>query len=62
MTLYLNFRGTFANFDTPKPSGFYLLYFGNFCSFSFKFELDVDGFGSRRGADNSGVDSILPEF
>ena len=33
---------------------------GNFCSFLFKFELDVDCFGSRRGADCSEVVSTLP--
>ena len=33
---------------------------GNFCSFLFKFELDVDTFGSRSGADDSEVVSSLP--
>ena len=32
---------------------------GNFCSFLFTFELDVDSFGSRRAADYSEVVSTM---
>ena len=35
------------------------LFSGNICSFLFKFELDVDSFGSRSGADYSEVVSTL---
>ena len=34
-------------------------FLGNFCSIVFKFELDVNIFGSRRGADDSKVVSAI---
>ena len=64
MSLYLNFRGTFTN------SGGHTKFF-NFLPvklnshpeisvrFLFKFQLDVDSFGSRRGVDDSEVVSAI---
>ena len=65
MSPYLNFRGTFANSGGHTNSICFLPVklkhlTGNFCSFLFTFELHVDSFGSRRGADYSEVVSTLP--
>ena len=45
------FLGTHQNFQI-LPVKLNSLY-GNFCSFIFKFELNVDSFGSRSGVDDS---------
>ena len=57
---YLNFRGTFANSGGHTKSIWFLpvkwiQFSGNFSSSFFRFELDVDSLGSRRGADYSEV-------
>ena len=60
MSLYLNFRGTFTNCGGHTKS-FKCLptklnsYPEISVHFLFKFELDVDRFGSRRGVDDSEV-------
>ena len=62
MSLYLNFRGTFTNSWGHAKSFKFLpvkYLFVNFCSFLFKFELDVDSFGSRRGVDDSEAVSAI---
>ena len=64
VSLYLNFRGTFTN------SGGHTKFFkilpiklNSYPEISvhllFKFELDVDSFGLRRGVDDSGVISVI---
>ena len=64
MSLYLNFRGTFTNSGGHTKSLKFLSVKLNSCPdfsvhFLFKFELDVDSFGSRRGADDSEVVSAI---
>ena len=60
MSLYLNFRGTFTNSGGHTKS-FNILpvnlnsYPESSVHFLFKFELDVDSFGSRGGVDDSEV-------
>ena len=64
MSLYLNFRGTFTN-SGGHTKFFKLLpvklnsYPESYVHFLFKFELDVDRFGSRRGVDDSEVVSAI---
>ena len=58
MSLYLNFRGTFTNSGGHTKSVKFLPVKLNSYSeisvhFLFKFELDVNSFGSRRGVDDS---------
>ena len=56
--LYLNFRGAFTNLGDTKSFKFLpfkLNSYPEISVFLFKFELDVDNFGSR-----SGVDDRLP--
>ena len=60
MSLYLNFRGTFTNSGGHTKSFKFLPVKLNFCPeisvhFLFKFELDADSFGSRRGIDDSEI-------
>ena len=60
MSLYLNFRGTFINSGGHTKSFKFLpvkliSYPEISVHFLFKFELNVDGFGSRRGVDDSEV-------
>ena len=64
MSLYLNFRGTFTHSGGHTKSFKFLpvkLYSYPEISvhFSFKFELDVGRFGSRRGVDDSKVVSAI---
>ena len=53
---YMNFGGTFANSGGHTKSIRFLpvklnaVFRKYLCSFSFKFELDVSSFGSRKGA------------
>ena len=64
MSLYLNFRGTFTIIGGHTKS-FKILpdklnsYPEISVHFLFKFELDVDSFGSRRGVDDSEVVSAI---
>ena len=58
VSLYLNFRGTFTNSGGHTKSFKFLpvklsSYLEISVHFSFKFELDVDSFGLRRGVDDS---------
>ena len=58
MSLYLNFRGTFTNSGGHTKSFKFLpVKLKNYpeisVHFLFKFELDVDRFGSRRGVNDS---------
>ena len=60
VSLYLNFRGTFTNSGGHTKSFKFLpaklnSYPEISVHFLFKFELDVDRFGSRRGVDDSEV-------
>ena len=60
VSLYLNFRGTFTNSGGHTKSLKFLpaklnSYPEISVHFLFKFELDVDRFGSRRGVDDSEV-------
>ena len=61
MSLYLNFRGTFTfsgghtKFSPVKLNSYPEIS----VHFLFKFELDVDRFGSRRGVDDSEVVSAI---
>ena len=60
MSLYLNFRGTFTNSGGHTKSFKFLPVKLNSCPeisahFLFKFELNIDRFGSRRGVDDSEV-------
>ena len=59
MSLYLNFRGTFTNGGHTKSFKFLPAKLNSYpeisVHFLFKFELDVDRFGSRRGVDDSEV-------
>ena len=64
MSLYLNFRGTFANSGGHTKSFKFLpvklnSYPEISVHFLFKFELDVDRFGSRRGENGSEVVSAI---
>ena len=64
MSLYLNFRGTFKNSGRHTKSFNFLPFKLNSypeisVHFLFKFELDVDSFGSGRGADDSEVVSAI---
>ena len=64
MSLYLNFRGTFTNSGGHTKSFKFLpvklnSYPKISVHFLFKFELDVDIFGSRRGVDDSEVVSAI---
>ena len=67
MSLYLNFRGTFTNSGghtksykfLPVKLNSYPEISDNSVYFLFKFELDADSFGSRRGVDDSGVVSAI---
>ena len=64
MSLYLNFRGTFTNSGGHTKSSNFLpvklnCYPEISVNFLFKFELDVDRFGSRRGEDDSEVVSAI---
>ena len=58
MSLYMNFRGTFANSGVHTKS-FTFLPVKLKSYFLFKFELDVDIFDSRRGVDDSEVISAI---
>ena len=64
MSLHLNFRGTFTNSGGYTKS-FKILpvklnsYPEISVNFLFKFELDVDSLGSRRGVDDSEVVSAI---
>ena len=60
MSLCLNFRGTFTNSGGHTKSFKFLPVKLNSCPeisahFLFKFELNIDRFGSRRGVDDSEV-------
>ena len=64
MSLYLNFRGTFTNSGThTKYFKFLPVKLNSYPEISvqrlFKFELDVDSFGSRGGVDDSKVVSAI---
>ena len=63
MFFYLNFRGTFTNSGGQTKSFKFLPVELNsyleILHFLFKVELDVDGFGSRRGVDESVVVSAI---
>ena len=64
MSLYLNFRGTFTNCGGHTKSFKFLpvklnSYPEISVHFLFKFELDVDRFGSRRGVDDSEIVSAI---
>ena len=64
MSLYLKFRGTFTNSRGHTKSFKFLAVKLNSYSeisvhFLFKFEFDVDRFGSRRGVDDSEVVSAI---
>ena len=64
MSFYLNFRGTFTNSGGhTKSFNFLPVKLNSFpeisVHFLFKFELDVDSFGSRRGVDDSEVVSAI---
>ena len=64
MSLYLNFRGTFTNSGGHTKSFNFFTCFNNShpeisVHFLFKFELDVDSFGSRRGVDDRRVVSAI---
>ena len=64
MSLYLNFRGTLTNSGGHTKSFKFLpVKLNSFLEISvhflFKFELDVDSFGSRRGVDDSEVSAIV---
>ena len=64
MSLYLNFRGTFTNSGGhTKSFNFLPVKLNSYPKISahllFKFELDVDKFGSRRGVDDSEVVSAI---
>ena len=61
---YLNFRGTFTNsWGHTKSFKFLPVKLNSYLEISvhflFKFELDVDRFGSRRGVDDSEVVSAI---
>ena len=65
MSPYLNFRGTFANSGGHTNSICFLpvklkTVFRKFLFILFTFELNVNSFGSRKGADYSEVVSTLP--
>ena len=65
MSLYLNFRGTFTNSGGHTESFKSLPVKLNpeiSIHFLFKFELDVDSLGSRRGVDDSEVVSAIVLF
>ena len=64
MYLYLNFRGTFTNsWGHTKSLKFLHVKLNSYPEISvyflFKFELDVDSFGSRRGVDDNEVVSAI---
>ena len=64
MSLYLNFRGTFTNSGGHTNSFNFLpvklnSYPEISVHFLFKFDLNVDSFGSRRGVDDSGGVSAI---
>ena len=64
MSLYLNFRGTLTNSGGHTKSLKFLPVKLNSCLqssvyFLFKFKLNVDSFGSRRGVDDSEVVSAI---
>ena len=64
MSLYLNYRGTFTNSGTHTKSFKFLpvklnIYPTISVNFSFKFEPNVDSFGSRRGVDDNEVVSTI---
>ena len=64
MSLYLNFKGTFTNSGGhAKPFKFLPGKLNSYPEISahylFKFELDVNRFGSRRGVDDSTVVSAI---
>ena len=64
MSLYLNFRRTFSNSGGhTKSSNFLPIKLNSYpeisVHFLFKFELEVDSFGSRRGVDDSEVVSVI---
>ena len=66
MSLYLNFRGTFTNSGGHTKSFKFLPVKLNShpeisVHFLFKFELDVDRFGSRKGVDDSEVVSAITQ-
>ena len=63
MSLYLNFRGTFINSGGhTKPFKFFPVKLNGYpeisVHFLFKFELDVDSFGSRMMTDSEVVSAI----
>ena len=67
MSLYLNFRGTFANSGAHTKSFKFLpvkldSYQEISVHFLFEFELDVDSFGSRKGVDDSDIVSAIALF
>ena len=68
VSLYLNFRGTFSNSGGhTKSFKFVPVKLNSYpeisVHFLFKFDLDVNSFGSRRGVDDSEVVSaIAPVF
>ena len=64
VSFYLTFRGTFTNSGGHTKSLKILpiklnSYLEISINFSFKFELDVDSFGSRRGVDDNEVVSAI---
>ena len=64
LSVYLNFRGTFTNSGGHTKFFKFLpfklkSYPEIYVHFLFKFELDVDSFGSRRGVDDSEVVSVI---
>ena len=60
MSLYLNFRGTFTNSGSLKFLPVKLNSYPDISvHFLFKFELNVDSFGLRRGVDDSEVVSAI---
>ena len=64
MSLYLNLRGTFTNSVVYTKSFKFLPVKSNSYpeisdNFLFKFEIDVDSFGTRRGVDDSEVFSAI---
>ena len=62
MSFYLNFRGALINSGGHTKSFILKSYLEISVYFLFKFEHDVDSFGSRRGVDDSDVVSALPKF
>ena len=64
VSLYLNFRGTFTNSGGHTKSFIFLhVKMNSHLEISvlllFKYELDVDSFGSKRGVDDSEVVSAI---